>query len=112
MLVVINLTELRLAYTFDRCVPIDLGQHTDLDAPVAREPVHTRQIHAHREFAGKRVSKTVEVLQQSMIVQDGPEGPQQRCHEQTRDAAIHPVGVTGIKTLTELETEVGIYHGI
>src|SRR6185369_6270231 len=59
VLVVIHLAQFRLTDSLYGCVAVDLSQHSDFKSPVAGDPVGASQINAHREFAGKRISKTV-----------------------------------------------------
>ncbi len=105
VLVIVVAADLGLADPLQRAVPVRFRQHPYLEPPVRRDPVDSGEIGLHRELARQRVPETVEVDQQRLAARDGQQRPQQRRHEQARDAAVHAVGHPRVVALRELEPQ-------
>ena len=110
MLVVVVLDQLDLADPLQRAVAEHLGQHADLETPVARDAVDAHQIGGHRALARERVAERVEVLEQRQRPEHGLHGAQQRRHEQPRDAAVEAIRDATVVALRELVVQVRV-HG-
>ena len=108
VLVVVVVGELDLADPLRRAVAVDLDQQPDLEPPVARNPVDARLVDGHRALARERIAEGVEVLEQRMRAQHRLERPQQRRHEQPRDAPVQALGDAAVVALRELVVQVRV----
>ena len=63
MLVVVGVRHVHLADPGSGEVPVYLGQHADLEAPVRRHAQGLGHLKGHGAFTGQRVPETVQVLQ-------------------------------------------------
>ncbi len=70
MLVLIAVAQLGLADPSKGAVAIGLGQGSDLQTPIPRNPVDSSQIHHHGKLPGQRVSKAIQKCQQRMRTQN------------------------------------------
>lgn len=105
VLVLVTIRDLDLADTNRPAVPEHLEQRDDLEAPVRRQPHPSGKVALHRELSRQRVAERLEVGDVRMVPDEAGECRQQRCDEETREAAVQPVGHSGVVRLHEIEVE-------
>ena len=108
VLVVVVVDQLDLADPLQRAVAVDLGQHADLEAPVARDARRAGDLRRHRALAGQRVPEGVEEVEQRVRTEHRLHRAQERRHEEARHAAVEAVRDAPVVALGELVVEVRV----
>ena len=112
MLVLIGIGDIRLADTPEGAIAVHLGQHADLQPPVAGNTVDPGQIPYHREFTGQRVPKTIQKREEGMRPDQQLQAADQRSDEETRHPSMHTVRHAAVIPLAKFVGEVRIGDGI
>jgi len=96
VLVVVGVRHVHLADPGSGEVPVHLGQHADLEAPVRRNAQGPGHLEGHGALAGQRVAEAVQVLQVAQSAEGDRHGADQGRHEQPGDPSVEALAVERI----------------